>query len=50
MRFVWDEEKRETNLLRHGLDFADAWEIFLSPLLTAVDVREAYGEERVIGI
>jgi hypothetical protein len=28
------------------LDFADAWQIFDTPMLTALDTREDYGEER----
>lgn len=31
MRIVWDEPKRRTNLVKHGLDFADlSIEFFLS--------------------
>lgn len=50
MPFEWDETKRESNIQRHGLDFTDAWEVFLAPLLTTVDAREDYGEDRTIGI
>ena len=50
MRFEWDEEKNETNLRKHGLDFADAWEIFTRPMLVGLDDREEYGEDRWIGI
>lgn len=28
MLIIWDEPKRETNLAKHGLDFADARERF----------------------
>jgi len=28
MRIVWDEPKRQTNLAKHGLDFADLTEEF----------------------
>lgn len=28
MRIVWDEAKRQTNLVKHGLDFADLDERF----------------------
>lgn len=27
----WDERKRATNLAKHGLDFADAWQVYESP-------------------
>ena len=50
MNFVWDEEKNQENIRRRGLDFADAWQIFDSPMLTALDTREEYEEDRIIGI
>ena len=50
MRFEWDDEKNRANLAKHGFDFTDAWEIFQAPLLTALDARHDYGEERWIGI
>jgi uncharacterized DUF497 family protein len=25
--FEWDEDKRRSNLQKHGFDFADAWQI-----------------------
>ncbi len=50
MRFEWDEQKKEANVRKHGFDFADAWEIFETPMLTAPDTREDYDEERWNGI
>jgi len=50
MHFEWDEQKNKANIRKHGLDFADAWEIFTAPMLTAPDDREDYGEDRWIGI
>jgi uncharacterized DUF497 family protein len=50
MRFEWDEAKNQINVRKHGLDFADAWEMFAVPMLIAHDDREDYGEERWIGI
>lgn len=50
MNFEWDEQKNAANIHKHGFDFTDAWEIFESPMLTAPDTREDYGEERWIGI
>ena len=50
MQFEWDEQKNQDNIGKHGLDFADAWEIFTAPMLTALDDREDYGEDRWIGI
>jgi hypothetical protein len=50
VNFEWDEQKNAANTRKHGFDFTDAWEIFESPMLTAPDTREDYGEERWIGI
>lgn len=50
MKFEWDEEKNKENIRKHGFDFADAWEIFESPMLVARDTREDYGEYRWNGI
>jgi len=50
MKFEWDENKRRTNIQKHGLDFRDAWKVFNFPMLIALDDREAYDEDRYIGI
>ncbi len=50
MRLTWDENKRRTNLERHGLDFADAEQVFAGPLILFEDTRADYGEQRMIGI
>jgi uncharacterized protein len=50
VNFEWYEEKRQANVIAHGLDFADSWEIFEGPMLAGLDEREDYGEERWIGI
>ena len=50
MTFEWDERKRRTNAARHGLDFMDAKEMFRGPMLTALDIRDTYGEDRWTGI
>lgn len=50
MPFEWDEQKNRANVRKHGLDFADAWEIFEGPMLTVLDDRQEYGEERWIGL
>ncbi len=50
MKFEWDENKKKENIRKHGFDFADAWEVFELPMLTASDTREAYKEERLIGV
>ena len=50
MKVEWDEEKNKENIRKHELDFADAWEIFSAPMLTNLDTREDYGEDRWVGI
>lgn len=50
MQFEWDEQKRRTNICKHGFDFRDAFKVFDFPMLVAPDDREDYGEERWIGI
>ncbi len=50
MRFAWDETKNQVNIRKHRLDFTDAHEMFVGPMLTVLDTREAYGEDRWIGI
>ena len=50
MRFIWDEHKNQANILKHGLDFADAPSIFAHPLLVNLDERVEYDEDRWVGI
>ena len=50
MILEWDAEKNRANIRKHGLDFADAAEIFRSTLVVEPDVREDYGEKRWRGI
>ena len=28
MIFEWDENKRQSNIVKHGFDFLDAWQLF----------------------
>ena len=38
----WDERKRAANLAKHGLDFADAWQVYESPAkITFESARKA---------
>ena len=48
MNFTWNESKRQTNLIKHGLDFADAATVFALDTFTFEDQRFAYGEHRFI--
>jgi uncharacterized DUF497 family protein len=50
MKFTWDEAKREANLVKHGLDFADAEIVFSGATFTFEDDRFDYGEQRFITI
>lgn len=50
MQFEWDDEKNKENIRKHGLDFADAWQVFNPLMLTEEDTKEDYGEERYLGI
>lgn len=50
--FEWDEVKREANLVKHGVDFVDAVEVFADPLrIERIDTRREYreGRRQVIG-
>ena len=42
----WDDDKRQTNLARHGVDFAVAEGFDWSSARTEPDLRRDYGEER----
>ena len=50
MAFEGDDEKRERNLTKHGIDFVRAVKIFENPVVERLDDREDYGEERIITI
>ena len=50
MRFEWDEAKNRRNIRKHGIDFADAVDIFNHPMLTLLDERDDYGEDRWLSI
>jgi uncharacterized DUF497 family protein len=47
MAFEWNEEKRQANLVKHGVDFRQMPELFDGPTLEAVDHRQDYGETRI---
>ncbi|MCL4502900.1 MAG: BrnT family toxin [Deltaproteobacteria bacterium] len=50
MKFEWDEAKRRTNYEKHGLDFRDAEKVFQGSLVTVLDSRQEYGEDRYISL
>ena len=50
MMFEWDEVKNWANVRKHGVGFETARRIFEGPVVTWVDRRKEYGEERRISI
>ena len=48
MEFSWDENKRRSNLDKHGFDFRDIKYVFAGQTFTFEDVRYDYGEQRFI--
>lgn len=46
MEFEWHDEKRETNIAKHGVDFADAIQIFRGPHLVEDRTRPEDEETR----
>jgi uncharacterized DUF497 family protein len=50
MHFEWDEAKNSVNIGKHGIDFADVIEIFNHPMLSLVDDRDIFNEERWIAV
>lgn len=46
MRFEWDEAKRESNPIKHDIDFEDAVIVFREFTYTEFDERFDYGETR----
>jgi uncharacterized protein len=52
MHFEWDDKKNAANIRKHGIDFADAEELFSGerPFLVAADLESGSEEERWRGI
>ena len=46
MLFEWDDDKRKSNLEKHGVDFSRAVLIFRNPILERPDNRADHGEDR----
>lgn len=46
MEFQWNEDKRQANIKKHGVDLLYAALIFESDTLTREDDRQDYGEVR----
>ena len=45
---TWDEAKRRRNIKDHGLDFADCEAIWDNFTITREDIRQVYGEKRLV--
>ena len=50
VKYEWDEAKNRQNIQKHGIDFADVPTMFSRPMVTFLDQRTEYGEDRWIGI
>ena len=50
MRFEWNQAKNESNIRKHGVDFADVEDMFNHPILALQDGRKDYGEDRRVAI
>jgi uncharacterized DUF497 family protein len=50
MEFEWDPAKNRVNLRAHGIDFADAIDVFSGPTWERVDDRRDYAEERWVAV
>lgn len=48
--FEWDENKNQANILKHGMGFEEAIQIFDTPIYSIIDTRHDYGEKRTISI
>jgi uncharacterized DUF497 family protein len=48
MNYEWDEAKRATNLLKHGVDFADAVGALEDPLGYTFEDNDAESEARFV--
>lgn len=50
MSFEWDNDKQQSNLQKHGVDFLDVVRIYSNPVLEWIDTRKDYGEERIMAL
>ena len=48
MRFEWDENKRQSNIKKHAVDFADLESLFAGVTVTLFDDSFNHEEERFI--
>lgn len=48
--FAWDENKRRSNVAKHGIDFADAEDVFKDPAAFTYRSSGSSGEQRYVTI
>lgn len=48
MKYEWDEQKRQINIKKHGIDFLDVEQVFDGDTVIIADERFDYGENRFI--
>jgi uncharacterized DUF497 family protein len=48
LNFVWDEQKRLSNIEKHGIDFQDAIEVFSDPNALSFRSRAETEEDRFL--
>lgn len=46
--FIWDEQKRLSNIEKHGIDFQDAIEVFGDPDALSFKSKAGRGEDRYL--
>jgi uncharacterized protein len=46
----WDENKAAANLVKHGVSFLTAAELFTNKMIEQIDDREDYGELRFVAL
>ena len=50
VRFEWDDAKSEKNLRERGFAFDVAASIFDGPVIEWCDIRDAWGEPRIVAV
>ena len=51
MQFIWDEDKNQKNVLKHGIDFETAAHVFADPMrIERYDEKHSGDEDRYITI
>lgn len=50
MEFEWDERKRQQNILKHGIDFVRATEVFLADHFSYESENSGNDQERYVAV